>query len=325
MSKRIDRKMAKTIAKEHGYLQYMIERYLALWGESETLRFIQACEYPVRTSIRANTLKTSIDEFQERLQKRGVNLESVPWLEEGFFADFSRHTPGSLFEHMMGHYYVQGVPSMTVVRALDPQPGEIVFDLASAPGGKTTHIAQRMENSGLVISIESDRQRINSLESNILRCGVTNSLILRGDVRKLDQLEIIPDKILLDAPCSGEGLIALDPSRKTSKTMADIRYCATRQDEMIEAALNMLPTGGTLVYSTCSIAPEENEFVIDELLRKRDDFKVIPIELDFGIPAYTDPYGVQLHKSLELARRFLPQKHGLEGFFIIRMTKEEVT
>ncbi len=300
----------------------MIERYLALWGEDETLEFIKACEESIPTAIRVNTLKTEVSNLVAVLETKGVELKQVPWLNEGFIADFGDISPGALFEHMMGHYYVQGVPSMTVVAALNPQPKEVVVDLAAAPGGKTTHIAQMMSNSGIIIAIESDRLRIASLESNIMRCGVTNSMVFRGDARKIDKLEIRPDKILLDAPCSGEGLIALDPERKTSKSMADIRYCATRQDEMLDSALNVLKEEGTLVYSTCSIAPEENEFVIDNLLRKREDIHLEPIDIEFGVPGYINPYDVKLDESLSLARRFLPHRHSIEGFFICRIKKE---
>ena len=214
MSNRERREKAKELAKAHGYLQYMIERYISLWGEEDTLRFIEACEQPIRTSIRVNTLRASISAAQHRLMNKGVVLEKIPWLDEGFYADYGDSSPGALLEHMLGFYYVQGVPSMTAVNVLDPQLGETVLDLAAAPGGKTTHIAQIMKNTGMVVAVEQDRQRMISLRSNIIRCGATNTLVLRGDARKLDRLPFKPDRILLDAPCSGEGLIPLDPSRK---------------------------------------------------------------------------------------------------------------
>jgi NOL1/NOP2/sun family putative RNA methylase len=242
-------------------------------------------------------------------------------MELGYIADFQEFSPGALMEHMLGHYYVQGVPSMTVVEVLDPKPDEVVMDLASAPGGKTTHIGQRMNNTGMVVSIENDRKRIQSLESNIQRCGVTNSIVIRADARKLEEIDIEPDRILLDAPCSGEGLIAIDPTRKTSKSMADIRYCATREGDMLEAAVEKLRVRGVLVYATCSIAPEENEFVVDNVLRNHPEMKIEPITQDFGSPGYSQPYDVQLNESLTMAKRFLPHKDGTEGFFICRMRK----
>lgn len=317
------RKRAKEIAKQYGYLPYMIERYVALWGEQEAIQFLEACEQPIKRAIRLNALRAPAEETLSRLKAKGVRLERVPWLDTGYIADFKRISPGSLLEHMRGFYYVQGVPSMTVAEALRPQPDSLVVDMAAAPGGKTTHMAQMMNNSGAIVSIEQDKLRTGSLESNIHRCGVTNSIVLRGDSRKLDQLGITPDYILLDAPCSGEGLIALDPSRKRSKSMADIRFCATKQDALLDAAITALAPGGTLVYSTCSIAPEENEFVIDDLLKRRPETKLVPINIEFGAPAYPVPYGVELHESLTLARRFLPHKHNVEGFFICRIEKEE--
>ncbi len=323
MSTKELRQKAKTLAKEHEYQQYMIERYLALWGEEDTLRFLEACEQPIRTSIRMNTLRMESEKTIERLQKKKIKLEKIPWLSHGYYADFEGHsTPGAFLEHMLGFYYVQGVPSMTTVEVLDPQPDETILDLAAAPGGKTTHIAQQMQNSGKVVSVEMDRRRISSLESNILRCGVTNAIVLRGDARKIEKLNLEPDRILLDAPCSGEGLIPLDPTRKTSKSMADVRFCATKEDELLDAAVTVLAPGGTIVYSTCSIAPEENEYVVDEILKRYPEMKIVPIPLDFGTPGYSEPFGVSLDESLKLARRFLPHLHGSEGFFICKMIKE---
>ena len=301
----------------------MIERYVALWGEQEAIQFLEACEQPIKKAIRLNTLRAPAKETLSRLKGKNVRLERVPWLDTGYLADFKRISPGSLLEHMRGFYYVQGVPSMTVAEALHPQPDSLVVDMAAAPGGKTTHMAQMMNNSGVIVSIEQDKLRTASLESNIHRCGVTNSIVLRGDSRKLDQLGLAPDYILLDAPCSGEGLIALDPSRKRSKSMADISFCATKQDALLDAAITALAPGGTLVYSTCSIAPEENEFVIDDLLRRRPETRLVPMNIEFGAPAYRAPYGVEMHESLTLARRFLPHKHNLEGFFICRIEKED--
>ena len=323
MSTKEIRSRAKELAKKYEYLQYMIERYLALWGEDETLKYLQACELPIRSSIRINTLKTTNDEVLSRLRSKSVVFEEIPWLENGFYADFNDSSPGALLEHMLGFYYVQGVPSMTATRVLDPQPGEIVLDLAAAPGGKTTHIGQIMQNTGMVIAVEQDRLRMASLKSNIIRCGVTNSLILRGDARKLDTLGFEPDRILLDAPCSGEGLIPLDPTRKTSKTMADVRYCATREEVLLDAAVNVLSDGGTIVYTTCSIAPEENEYIVDDILNRYPEMEVVGIPIDFGIPGYSEPFGVKLNESLKHSRRFLPHLHGTEGFFICKMVKKE--
>ena len=317
------RERAKALAREYGYRQYMIERYLSLWGEKETLQFLEACERPIRTAIRINTLKADIEDVVRRLESKGVSLERIPWIPEGFWAEFGDISPGALTEHMLGLYYIQGVPSMTVTRVLDPQPGDMVMDLAAAPGGKTTHLAQLMQNKGLLIAIEQDRLRIGSLESNLYRCGVTNAMVFRGDARKVASLGFRPNKILLDAPCSGEGLIPIDHSRKTSKSMPDIRFCASREDELLDAAIAALAPGGTIVYSTCSIAPEENEYVIDDALRHHPEMRIVEIGLEFGSPGYTTPYGIPMNDALKHARRFLPHRHNTEGFFVCKMVKED--
>ncbi|MGQ4870400.1 MAG: RsmB/NOP family class I SAM-dependent RNA methyltransferase [Candidatus Thorarchaeota archaeon] len=317
------RERARSLAKKYGYLQYMTERYLALWGEEETLQFLEACERPVRTAIRINTLKSPIRTVVERLEDKGVHLEQIPWVPEGYWADSGGMSPGALTEHMLGLYYVQGVPSMTVTRVLNPKPGDVIMDLAAAPGGTTTHAAQLLNHQGIILAMEQDRQRLASLESNVYRCGADNVIILRGDSRKAQTIGIRPNKILLDAPCSGEGLLPVDPSRKTSKSMADIRFCATREIELLEAAVNVLAPGGTMVYSTCSIAPEEGEYVIDDVLRRHPEIHVVPIEMEFGSSGYTKPYGVEMDSSLALARRFLPHLHETEGFFICRLEKED--
>jgi NOL1/NOP2/sun family putative RNA methylase len=252
-----------------------------------------------------------------------VSLEKIPWLDEGYYTDFGPISPGSTFEHMLGFFYIQGVPSMATAKVLNPQPKEIIFDLAAAPGGKTTHISQLMLNSGLIIAIEEDRARIRSLESNIMRCGATNVMIVRGDAKNIGELNVQPNRILLDAPCSGEGLIALDPNRKTSKTAADIRYCSTLQDKLLDAAVKKLGIGGVIVYSTCSIAPEENEYIVDNILKRYDNLEVATIPFDFGSPALTQPFGIQMDESISKARRFLPHLHGTEGFFICKLIKKE--
>ncbi len=322
MSRREVRQRAKELAAKYGYLAYMIERYLVLWGEEETIQFLEACEKTPRTSIRVNTLKADEQSTVRRLEEKGVLLEPIEGVPSGYWADFGDRTPGSLLEYMLGLYYIQSMPSMVVTLMLDPQPDEIVMDMAAAPGGKTTHIAQLMENRGLVIAVEQDRLRIASLESNVYRCGVSCAMVFRGDARKISQMGIAPDRILLDAPCSGEGLLPVDPTRKTSKSMADIRFCATREDELLDAAVRVLKPGGVLVYSTCSIAPEEGEYIVDEVIRRHPDITVVPPDVSLGVEGYTAPYGVEMNPSLRHARRFLPHVHGTEGFFICKLQKE---
>jgi NOL1/NOP2/sun family putative RNA methylase len=210
---------------------------------------------------------------------------------------------------------------MIPVQILDPKPGEIILDLAAAPGGKTTQIAQFMKNKGVTVAIDINRRRIKSLRSNLSRCGVYNTLIIRMDGRQISDLGLKFDKVLLDAPCTGEGLIPRDPTRKTSRGLNDIQYVAKLQKSLIDAALGCLKPGGSLVYSTCAIAPEENEFVIDHAL-KNDDIHVTKLNLNRGSPAFASIFGETLHPSIKEARRLYPHKDGTEGFFICKLQKD---
>ena len=143
---------------------------------------------------------------------------------------------GASAEHLLGYFYIQDKSSLVPALALAPVPGDTVIDMAASPGGKTTHIAQIVKNEGLIVAIEKDPLRMPGLRANLGRCGVRNTALFEMDALEVGRLDIKADKILLDAPCTGEGVIAKDQSRKTSRELADISYCASLQRELIDAA-----------------------------------------------------------------------------------------
>merc|ERR1739838_1289643 len=174
--------------------------------------------------------------------------------------------------------------------ALAPQEGEKVLDMCAAPGGKTTYISQLMKNSGMVFANDKNKLRTKALVANVHRLGCSNVVISNYDGRSFPTIMGGFDRVLLDAPCSGTGVISKDPSAKTSKDSSDIHLCSHLQKELVLAAIDCLDhksaTGGYLVYSTCSILPEENEAVVDYVLRKRH-CKLVPTGLDFGVVGFT--------------------------------------
>jgi NOL1/NOP2/sun family putative RNA methylase len=199
---------------------------------------------------------------------------------------------------------------------LDPKPNETVIDMCAAPGGKATHIAQIMNNKGSLILIERNSKRIPALEINLRRMGVLNSVVLNLDAIDLQRLNTKADKILLDAPCTGEGLIRQDKTRKKSKTQRDIEKLASIQKKLLNSGLKVLKSGGSLLYSTCSIAPDENEIVIHDVLEKKSDFVIVKITESYGIDGLGQVYGKTLRKGLELSQRLYPHIHDTIGFFI---------
>lgn len=317
---------ALELARRYGYLPYMIERYRHLFeSREELIDFLDSVERGLPKYIRCNTLAVSSCSYlEERLKERGISVRAVPWLPHAYVVESQSSSAqlGSTLEYLLGYYYIQGLGSMAVSHSLSPRPGETVADLAAAPGGKTTHIAQLMDNVGIVLSVEKSPLRALSLVANIQRMRVKNALVLVKDILDL-KLYGAFDKILLDAPCTGEGLLPIKKERKTSKDLSDLYKMHELQVRLLDKSLEMLRPGGTLIYSTCSIAPEENEFVIDKVLTVRGDVKIEGIgNLSVGDPGLTEFMGHTLRGDLRLCRRLYPHRHLSEGFFICKIKRD---
>ena len=207
--------------------------------------------------------------------------------------------------------------------ALDPRENERVLDMCAAPGGKTTFIAQLMKNTGYVFANDSNKDRCKALRANIQRLGIRNAVVSNLDGRKLPKVVGGFDRILLDAPCTGLGVISRDPSVKTQKNENDFKVCTHMQKELILAAFDMLNVkegSGILVYSTCSISVEENEEVVNYLISKRD-VEVLDSGLEFGVPGLTRWRDKRFHPSLALTKRYYPHTHNMDGFYVAKIRK----
>ena len=178
-----------------------------------------------------------------------------------------------------------------------------------------------MNNEGNLILIERNKKRIPALEVNLLRMGVINSIVVNDDAINLPKMDIKADKILLDAPCTGEGLIRQDPSRKKSKQMKDINKMSAIQKRLLESGLKSLKTGGELLYSTCSIGPEENEIVINNVLNSLSDYIISEIPHKYGEKGFTKVYGKSLREDLIYSQRIYPHLHDTIGFFLCLIKK----
>lgn len=310
---------AEPLAQKYGYREFMVERYLALFG-ADTEQFLKGNDIEIPKTIRVNTLAASPQDVASRLRAKGMKLESVNGLPYAFHVLDSLVPIGATTEYLLGYYMLQSPASMWAIEVLNPQPGQLVIDMCAAPGGKTTLIAQLMKNQGALLATDISRDRLRSLRSNLSRLRVENTLAIRMDASRLAKIGIQADAVLLDAPCTGEGLIPVDRSRKQSRSAEDITILAKVQQKLILAASQLLRVGGILVYSTCSFAPEENEEIIDFAIRQCP-VRIVDTELPVGDPGLIEAFDRQFDNSLHRARRFYPYKHQMEGFFICKMEK----
>jgi len=318
-------RLKKDLCTYYSYNEFMIEKFMQVFHIGEILEVLEANEIQRPVTIRTNSLKTRRRDLAQALINRGVNLDPVgKWSKVGLVV-YSASVPlGATPEYLAGHYILQGASSLLPVMALAPQEGERILDMASAPGGKTTHIAAVMKNTGMLLANDANRERCKAVVGNCHRLGITNTVMCSHDGRVLPKIMTGFDRVLLDAPCSGTGVISKDPSAKQSKDEQDIHLCSHLQKELILAAIDCLDhkskSGGYLVYSTCSVLPEENENVVDYVLKKRH-VKLVPTGLDFGVEGFTKYREKRYHPTMNLCRRYYPHTHNMDGFFVAKIKK----
>ena len=284
--------------------------------------FIAACQRPLRRSIRVNTLKISVEDFLALVAPYSWQLTPVPWCAEGFWIerDDEDAVPlGSTAEHLSGLFYIQEASSMLPVAALfaESNAPARVMDVAAAPGSKTTQIAARMGNRGAILANEFSASRVKVLHANISRCGIHNVALTHFDGRVFGAaLPEAFDAILLDAPCSGEGVVRKDPDALKNWSVESNLEIAATQRELIESAFHALRPGGTLVYSTCTLNRDENEDVCLWLKAQYPDaVEFLPLnDLFASAQEAITPEGF-LH--------VFPQIYDCEGFFVARLRKTQ--
>jgi 16S rRNA (cytosine1407-C5)-methyltransferase len=293
---------------------------------AEVEEFLVALARPLRKCIRVNTLRVSVKEFQQLAAAEGWQLTPVPWCATGFWIDRESHALplGRTWLHAAGLFYIQEAASMLPPELLSVEPGQIVLDLAAAPGSKTTQLAGLMAGQGLLVANEPALKRIKSLSCNLDRAGVTHAAITRKDGNALPQY--FPecfDRILLDAPCTGEATYAKDASALERWDASRPGKLAELQESLFHSAIAMLRVGGRLVYSTCTFAPEENEMLIARMLERYGEaLELVPAAGANGLTQYGE---LTLDPRVAGCRRLWPQRDGCEGFFAAIVEKRAHT
>lgn len=290
----------------------LVKRYEQLLGETFTVPKKREC-------LRINTLKAPAD-LIPRLEKQGAILTRVPFLPDAYWFE-SERSLGATTEYLLGYYYLQEAASQLPALVLNPPKGAIVLDMAASPGSKTTQLAALLENTGVIVATELKSTRMDALAENLERCGVTNSMLYRKDARFVTDLHKQFTHVLLDAPCSGNPVIESEFFER--KSLASVKEMQGIQRELLKAADAVLAPGGTLVYSTCSLEPEENELQVAWTLQQFPDLQLEPVLLEVGQPGYTNIFGEELPQTLRKTVRLWPQKTGTQAFFVAKFRKKQ--
>ena len=319
-----DETLTDTLAQRYSMPPWLVSRWLKRFGEKEALSLLAACQSPPKLTLRVNETACETDAFAKILEGKGIKVmrsKLVPACltvtDRGKVRGPIENIPG--FED--GIFSVQDESAAFVSRVVDPDPGDLVIDLCAAPGGKTLNLAELMDNKGKVIAVDKNENRLNLIKSNRERLGLTNIEIICGDGTNLKLPEA--DKVLVDAPCSGTGVINKRADIRTRRTKFDIASLVELQKALLQNAASMVKEGGSLIYSTCSIEQEENEDIFSWFLSKHKDFKADDLSQFFPGSA------LQQFGLADQARHgyclFLPSKHDVSGFFVARFRRQKKT
>lgn len=299
------------------------KRYRLLAGKDYD-KFMEYSLSFLNRSIRVNTLKATIEDVKKSLEEKNWVLTQIPWCKEGFWIEHKegRRDIGNTEEHILGYIYVQEASSMLPPIALDPKPGDIILDMCASPGSKSSQIAAMTNNEGIIVCNDYKGLRAKPLAINLQRVGATNVAISLMDGQRIKGT--VFDKILVDAPCSGTGTIRT--SLKTIRIWNEnvVKRIAITQRQLIETGFNLLKEGGVMVYSTCSLEPEEDESVVSYLLNKYPNAKTLPINIPIKRgEIITEFDGKKFHDGVRNALRIWPQDNDTEGFFVCKIMKIE--
>jgi tRNA (cytosine40_48-C5)-methyltransferase len=273
------------------------------------------CDVNLRQAIRINTYNVKGKNLVGRLETLGIHLQKIPFLTSGYWVTDSKVSVGASAEYLLGLYSIQETAAQIPVSLFSDLKNKKVLDASAAPGGKTTQMADLMHNTGMIVALDVDKRRLTALSNHLERCHVSNSVVYLLDARLTHNLDVKFDRILLDVPCSGN--FAADKDWFKNRTLKDVERNAALQMELLKKTSECLNDEGELVYSTCSLEPEENELNMDWAIGNLDlEIQEINCVGDSGL---TNVFGKQLDPKVALCRRLWPDQ--TQGFFVCKLKK----
>jgi tRNA (cytosine40_48-C5)-methyltransferase len=286
---------------------FFVDRYRQLGWEFEDVQ--------PRQAIRINSVNSKGKNLEERLQAIGVKLKKIPFLETGYWVRSFKVSVGATAEYLLGLYSIQEAAAQIPATLFSDLRGKTVLDACAAPGGKTVQLADFMGNTGVLVALDVKKRRLAALSNHLERCHVSNTVVYNIDARRVSRLKLKFDRILLDVPCSGNFVGERDWFKR--RTLADVRRNAKLQKEILAEASECLRDDGEMVYSTCSLEPEENEVNMD-WATKHLNLQVEEVDC-YGQKGLNEVFGSRLDVSVERCRRVWPGE--TQGFFVCKLTK----
>lgn len=287
--------------------EFFVDRYKKLgWAYREV---------ELKPSIRINTINAAETDVIERLESQGTEFEKIPFLQSGYWIRKSRFSVGATTEYLLGLYSIQEAAAQIPAALFTELEDRTVLDACASPGGKTVQLANLMQNTGVIIALDIKRQRLTALSNQLERCRVRNTVVYHLNAREASRLDIKFDRIILDVPCSGNYATDRDWFRR--RTLIDVENNADVQRQILKEAIKVITTDGEIVYSTCSLEPEENELNINWAI-KNLDLEVEEINCH-GEEGLTNVFGRELDSSIRNCRRIWPGQ--TQGFFMCKLRK----
>lgn len=292
---------------------WLVRYFFRIFGRDQALKLLESDRNHPPTYIRLNTLKSSEERLLRKIDKEGISLERVKSLQYAYRIVESKLPLVRTKSFKDGLFYIQDKASSLASEVADPKAGMRVLDVCAAPGAKSTHLAQMMNNNGTIYSLDYSKRRMRIWEKEIERMGVKIAFPIIADACRSLPLKSLVDLLILDPPCTSTGVFRKLPSAKWRITKKSIQRMTSIQWRMLEVCSSLITESGYLIYSTCSVLVEENEMLIERFLKCHSDFKLVEVRPRIGLPGL---------RGLTKGQRLYPHIHDCNGFFIVKMSRE---
>ncbi len=296
----------------HSFPDWIVEVWVEQFGLAETEKLCEWMNQTPTIDLRVNRLRVAVEEVEKAFQDAGVEFERLPYLPQALRLIGSNGAIKDLPGFNQGWWTVQDSSAQLVGYLLDPQPGEVIIDACAAPGGKTTHTAELMQDKGKIWACDRTASRLRKLEENASRLQLKSIQVCIGDSRNFPQFQNTADRVLIDAPCSGLGTLNRHADARWRQTPQSVAELTTLQKELIFHASTFVKPGGVVVYATCTLHPAENEAVVESFLTANPTWEIEPPTPDSPASMFTTPQG---------SIKVLPHQHKMDGFFMVRLRK----